>query len=399
MQTEKRNVLVLATCQTLLLINNSTVLAVNALAGRHLAELRGFGDAFATVPVTAWIIGTALATVPAAQLMRRYGRRFGFTTGALLGVAGALMASAALYLQSFALLSAGTLVFGTYNGFAQQYRFAAADAAPLDRRAKAISYVLAGGLLGGLIGPQLSNVTVDLFATEYLGAYLVLVVFLVAAASLLQLLSIPLPSTLRSEEPARPLRHIARQPAFIVAVLGGALGYAVMNLLMVATPLAMTGAAGHAYHTAAGVISAHVVAMYAPSFFTGTLIRRFGPLAVMFMGAVLQSGTVLIALSGVSVTHFVFALVLLGVGWNFLYIGATTLLTECYTPSEGAKVQGTNELLISSLMVVTSFSSGFLLAMEGWNLLNYVSSLLIAIVAVAIVWLMLRQRAQAPVPI
>ena len=399
MQTEKRNVLVLATCQTLLLINNSTVLAVNALAGRHLAELRGFGDAFATVPVTAWIIGTALATVPAAQLMRRYGRRFGFTTGALLGVAGALMASAALYLQSFALLSAGTLVFGTYNGFAQQYRFAAADAAPLDRRAKAISYVLAGGLLGGLIGPQLSNVTVDLFATEYLGAYLVLVVFLVAAASLLQLLSIPLPSTLRSEEPARPLRHIARQPAFIVAVLGGALGYAVMNLLMVATPLAMTGAAGHAYHTAAGVISAHVVAMYAPSFFTGTLIRRFGPLAVMFTGAVLQSGTVLIALSGVSVTHFVFALVLLGVGWNFLYIGATTLLTECYTPSEGAKVQGTNELLISSLMVVTSFSSGFLLAMEGWNLLNYVSSLLIAIVAVAIVWLMLRQRAQAPVPI
>lgn len=399
MQTERRNVLVLAACQTLLLINNSTVLAVNALAGRHLAELRGLGDAFATVPVTAWIIGTALATVPAAQLMRRCGRRFGFTTGALLGIAGALTASAALYLQSFALLCAGTLVFGTYNGFAQQYRFAAADAAPLDRRAKAISYVLAGGLLGGLIGPQLSNVTVDLFATEYLGAYLVLVVFLIAAALLLQLLSIPLPSTIHREEPARPLSQIARQPTFIVALLGGALGYAVMNLLMVATPLAMTGAAGHAYHAAAGVISAHVVAMYAPSFFTGTLIRRFGALSVMFTGAVLQSGTVLIALSGVTVPHFAFALVLLGIGWNFLYIGATTLLTECYTPPEGAKVQGTNEFVISSLMVVTSFSSGFLLANEGWNLLNYVSSLLIAIVAAAIVWLMLRQRGRAPVPI
>lgn len=399
MQTERRNVLVLAICQTLLLVNNSTVLAVNALAGRHLAELRGLGDAFATVPVTGWIIGTALATVPAAQLMRRCGRRFGFTTGALLGIFGALMASTAMYLQSFALLCAGTLVFGTYNGFAQQYRFAAADAAPLDRRAQAISYVLAGGLLGGLIGPQLSNVTVGLFTTEYLGAYLVLVVFLVAATLLLQLLRIPLPRTIRSDEPVRPLGQIARQPALIVAVLGGAFGYAVMNLLMVATPLAMTGAAGHAYQAAAGVISAHVVAMYAPSFVTGTLIRRFGVLSVMLTGALLQSGTVFVALSGRSVAHFVFALVLLGVGWNFLYIGATTLLTECYAPSEGAKVQGTNELLISSVMIVTSFFSGFLLANEGWNVLNYVSALLVATVAVAIVWLMLRQRARAPVPI
>jgi MFS family permease len=396
-QTERRNVLVLAICQMLLLVNNSTVLAVNALAGRHLAELRGFGDALATVPVTAWIVGTALATVPAAQLMRRFGRRFGFTTGAVLGIVGALTASLALYLQSFTLLSIGTLVFGTYNGFAQQYRFAAADAASLHQRAQAISYVLAGGLVGGLIGPQLSTVTVDLFAVEYLGAYLVLVVFLVAATLLLQLLRIPVPSRIESHESVRPLGQIARQPAFIVAVLGGALGYAVMNLLMVATPLEMTGAAGHAYPAAAGVISAHVVAMYGPSFFTGMLIRRIGVLGVMFIGTLLQTGTVLIALSGISVAHFAFALVLLGIGWNFLYIGATALLTECYRPSEGAKVQGTNELLISSLMVVTSFSSGFLLANEGWNLLNYLSSLLIAIVAVSIVWLMLRQRSRAPV--
>ncbi len=394
MHSERRNVLVLAICQALLLVNNSTVLAVNALAGRHLAELRGLGDAFATVPVTAWIIGTALATVPAAELMRRYGRRFGFTTGALLGIIGAFMASAAMYLQSFALLSVGTLVFGTYNGFAQQYRFAAADAAPSDRRAQAIAYVLAGGLLGGLIGPQLSTVTVGLFTTEYLGAYLVLVVFLVAATMLLQLLRIPLPHAIQSREPVRSLGQIARQPAFVVAVLGGVLGYAVMNLLMVATPLEMTGAAGHAYRAAAGVISAHVVAMFGPSFFTGTLIRRFGVLNVMLTGGFLQSATVLIALSGMSVAHFAFALVLLGVGWNFLYIGATTLLTECYRPSEGAKVQGMNELLIASMMVVTSFSSGFLLANAGWNLLNYASAVLVAIVVIAILWLMLRQRAR-----
>jgi MFS family permease len=392
---QQRNVSVLAACQALLFVNNSTVLAVNALAGRHLAELRGLGDAFATVPVTGWIIGTALATVPAAQLMRRYGRRMGFTTGALIGIAGALLASAALYVQSFWLLSVGTLIFGAYNGFAQQYRFAAADSAAPERRAQVIGTVLAGGLIGGLIGPQLSTVTIDLFATQYLGAYLVLVVFLVAATLLIQLLRVPLPSTAQHDDRPRALGEIGRQPAFIVAVVGAALGYAVMNLLMVATPLAMTGAAGHAYHSAAGVISAHVVGMFGPSFFTGTLIRRFGALNVMLTGALLQTSTIIIALSGTSVPHFGFALVLLGVGWNFLYIGGTALLTECYRPSEAAMVQGINELLIALLMVVTSFSSGFLLASEGWNLLNYVSSALVAGVGFAIVWLMVKRRARA----
>jgi len=395
--TQQRNVVVLAVCQALLFVNNSTVLAVNALAGRHLAELRGLGDAFATVPVTAWIIGTALATVPAAQLMRRYGRRFGFTTGALIGIAGALLVSVAIYAQSFWLLSGGTVIFGAYNGFAQQYRFAAADAAPPARAAQVISYVLAGGLVGGLIGPQLSTVTIDLFSTQYLGAYLVLVVFLVVATFLIQLLRIPLPSGSEHAKPARTLGEIGRQPAFIVAVVGAALGYAVMNLLMVATPLAMTGPAGHAYHAAAGVISAHIVGMFGPSFFTGTLIRRFGVLNVMLTGALLQILTVIIALSGTSVPHFAFALVLLGVGWNFLYIGGTTLLTECYRPSEAAKVQGLNELLISLLMVVTSFSSGFLLANEGWDLLNYVSSVLVSSIGVAIVWLIVKRRARAAI--
>ena len=392
MNLSQRNVLVLAVCQALLFVNNSTVLAVNALAGRYLAEMAGFGAAFATVPVTAWIIGTATATMPAAQLMRRYGRRFGFTVGAAIGLFGAALASLALYLQSFALLSVGTLIFGAYNGFAQQYRFAAADATLPEGRAQAISYVLAGGLVGGLVGPQLSTVTIDLFATQYLGAYTVLIGFLVIATLLIQLLRIPVPRIVNDADPPRRIGHIARQPAFVVAVIGAAFGYAVMNLLMVATPLAMTGPAGHAYHSAAGVISAHVVAMFGPSFFTGTLIRRFGVLNVMLTGAALQTATILTALSGMSVAHFGAALVLLGVGWNFLYIGGTTLLTECYRPCESASVQGTNEFLISLLMVVTSFSSGFLMANTGWGLLNYISAVLVAGMFAAIFWLRLKQR-------
>lgn len=390
-----KNVFVLAACQALLLINNSTVIAINALAGKRLAALDGIGAVFATVPVTAWVIGAAAATMPAAALMRRRGRRFGFTTGAVIGIIGALLASAAMYLRSFALLTFGTLVFGAYNGFAQQYRFAAADAAPATFRARAISYVLAGGLLGGLIGPRLSISTIGLFSTEYLGAYLVLVVFLLLATALLQLLDIPAPRPADAgEAPPRPLRQIARQPAFAVAVLGAAFGYAVMNLLMVATPLAMTGMAGHPYHSAATVISAHVVGMFGPSFFTGSLIRRFGVLSVMFTGALLHALTIAIALSGISVAHFAWALVLLGIGWNFLYIGGTTLLTECHRSSERARVQGANEFFISSLMVLTSFSSGFLLEREGWVPLNYVSAVLVAAVVSAIVWLMLKQRSR-----
>lgn len=395
MSSRQRNIGVLAGCQGLLFINNSTVIAINALAGRELAEGAGLGAAYATVPVTAWVIGGALTALPAAHLMRWLGRRRGFTLGALIGVLGALLASAAMYLQSFWLLTLGTLIFGGYNGFAQQYRFAAADASPPDFKAQAISYVLAGGLVGGLVGPELSTLTIDLLATRYLGAYLSLTLFLVLAILLIQQLRIPDEAAVTSDVPPRPMRVVARQPAFIVAVIGAALGYAVMNLLMVATPLAMTHIAHHPYGSAATVISSHVVAMFAPSFFTGSLIRRFGVLTIMFTGVMLQIATVLVALSGLTVSHFWWAMVLLGLGWNFLYIGGTTLLTETYRPAERAKAQGTNEFCIFLTMVATSFSSGFLLDTQGWALLNYLSASLLGLTALAIAWLALRQRAGA----
>jgi MFS family permease len=395
MSTRRHTIGILAGCQGLLFINNSTVIAINALAGRDLAEGAGLGAAYATVPVTAWVIGGALTAMPAAHVMRRLGRRVGFTLGALIGVLGALVASGAMYLQSFWGLALGTLIFGGYNGFAQQYRFAAADASPPDFKAQAISYVLAGGLVGGLVGPELSTLTIDLFATRYLGAYLTLTIFLVLAILLIQQLRIPNEAELKSDVVPRPMWIVARQPAFLVAVIGAAFGYAVMNLLMVATPLAMTHVAHHPYGSAASVISSHVIAMFAPSFFTGSLIKRFGVLTVMLVGVALQVATVIVALSGITVSHFWWAMVLLGLGWNFLYIGGTTLLTQTYHPVERAKAQGTNEFCIFLVMVATSFSSGFLLDTQGWALLNYLSAGLLGVTALAILWLGLRQRAAA----
>jgi MFS family permease len=389
---------VLAACQALLFINNSTVIAINALAGRRLAEADGLGAAFATVPVTAWVVGAALAAVPAAQLMRRLGRRAGFTIGASIGVLGALAASTAIYVGSFALLSLGTVVFGAYNGFAQQYRFAAADASPPEFKAQAISYVLAGGLVGGLIGPALSTLTIDLLSTRYLGAYLVLIIFIVLAILLVQLLDIPRETLHEANETPRPMAEIVQQPAFVVAVMAAAFGYAVMNLLMVATPLAMTGMAGHPYNAAAAVIGSHVVGMFAPSFFTGSLIRRFGVLGVMFAGVLLMCVTITVALTGVTVAHFWWAMILLGMGWNFLYIGGTTLLTETYRPAERAKAQGTNEFCVFLMMVITSFSSGFLLDRVGWALLNYISAGLVAVTALAVLGLMAGRHLRALAP-
>ncbi|TMH39065.1 MAG: MFS transporter, partial [Betaproteobacteria bacterium] len=367
-ETAKKNVAVLATCQALLFTNNSTAIALNGLAGYALAA----DKALATLPVTAWVIGGALSTLPASLLMKRIGRRAGFTVGALMGMVGASICSAALYLESFWLFCFGTMVFGVYNAVAQYYRFAAADAASSDFKAKAISLVLAGGLVGGIVGPETSKLTVDLLATHYLGAYLALIGFLVLVVLVVQWLDIPVSAATAHGEPTRPLAQIMVQPVFVVAVLAAAIAYGVMNLLMTATPLAM-GLCGHPYSAAATVIGWHVIGMFGPSFFTGSLIKRFGVLQVMAAGALLLYVVVAIALSGISVPHFWFALVLLGVGWNFLYIGGTTLITEACTPPERAKTQGANDLIIFVVMATSSFSSGLLLEKSGWQMLNYLA--------------------------
>jgi predicted MFS family arabinose efflux permease len=296
-----------------------------------------------------------------------------------------------MWQQSFWLLCLGTLVWGVYNAYGQYYRFAAADAASGDFKATAISLVLAGGLVGGVIGPNLSRFTVDLLPTKFMGAYLVLIVFAIAALVLLRFISIPNPTAAEQAAKGRPLSEIAAQPRFIVAVLSGALGYGVMNFLMTSTPIAM-GVCGHPYSDAAFVISSHVIGMFAPSFFTGALIRRFGVITVMLTGALLNLACIGIALSGISVAHFWAALVTLGVGWNFLYIGGTTLLTETYRPEERAKAQGANDQAIFIMMVISSFTSGMTVTSAGWERVNLMALPLIALVAAALIWFALRQR-------
>jgi MFS family permease len=387
MNSTKRNVALLAACQAMLFTNNATLIAVNGLAGLALAP----NMRLATLPVTCWILGGALATMPASLHMKRVGRKRGLTSGIFWGLAGALLCAAAMWQQSFWLLCLGTGVWGVYNAYGQYYRFAAADTASGDFKATAISLVLAGGLVGGILGPSTSRFTVDLLPTRFMGAYLALIGFALVAFALLRFINIPNPTAAEQAASGRPLAEIAAQPRFIVAVLSGALGYGVMNFLMTSTPIAM-GVCGHPYGDAAFVISSHVVAMFAPSFVTGALIKRFGVLSVMLTGVLLNFATVGIALSGISVAHFWAALVTLGVGWNFLYIGGTTLLTETYRPEERAKAQGANDQAIFIMMALSSFTSGLTVTSAGWATVNFYALPLVALIALAIGWYALRRR-------
>ena len=390
MDKSKKNVALLSACQALLLVNNSILITVNALAGYALAP----DKSIATLPVTAYFLGSALSALPASLLMKRYGRRAGFTTGAACGMAGALLCATAVYIQSFALLCAGTLVLGAYFASGQFYRFAAAESASPDYKAKAISLVLAGGIVGGFIGPETSKLTRDIIEGHlYAGPYFSLVGFALITMIVLRWIDIPPLTSAESKAEGRPIGVIARQPAFIVAVLCGVVSYGVMNLLMTATPLAMV-ACQHPFSAAAFVIQWHLIAMFAPSFVTGSIIKRIGLLPVMLIGAVLMGVCVAIAVSGIDVMNFWLALVLLGVGWNFMYLGATTLLTEAHTPSERGKVQGVNDMAISFTMVLSSLSVGALFTYQGWQTMNLLALPFVALAASAMVWLAFARRAR-----
>jgi MFS family permease len=391
MISERRNVALLTACQALLMTNNSTLIAINGLAGLSLAANRSL----ATLPVTFWVLGGASATMLASLHMKRVGRRRGLMLGTLWGVAGALLCAGAIRVHSFWLLCFATLVFGVYNAYGQYYRFAAADVASAQYRPTAISLVLAGGLVGGILGPTTSRITVDLLPEKFLGAYLALILVSLATMTVLNFIRIPHAGAAVQAATGRPMSKLAAQPKFIVAVACAAISYGVMNFLMTSTPIAME-ICGHPYKAATFVISSHVVGMYLPSFITGGLIRRFGALRVMFAGAVLNAASVGIALSGIALTEFWLALVLLGVGWNFLFIGATTLLTETYRPEERAKAQGVNDSAIFIMMAVSSFSSGLIVTNGGWSRINYAALPLIVIVMAAIAWLALQQRAGRP---
>ena len=390
MNVEKKNVALLCATQSLLFTNNTILISINGLAGFALAA----DKSLATLPVTSYVVGAALTTLPVSHLMRRVGRINGFTIGTLIGILGALICGYAMYTQSFWTLCLGTLVMGIYNASGQYYRFAAADVASPDFKSMAISLVMAGGLVGGIIGPQTSKLTKDYFGTEFLATYLALIGFCLIALVLQRMMNIPRLTAAEQKEQGRPLREIARQPAFLVAVLSAMVGYGVMNLLMTATPLAMQSCE-HPFSDAAFVIQWHVIAMFAPSFFTGALIRSFGVRAILFTGVLLSLGCVAIALSGVEVMHFWAALVLVGVGWNFMYLGGTTLLTETHTPAERAKVQGANDMAIFITMAVSSASSGWLFSARGWEVMNYGAIPFLVATGLAILFLRARPRVTA----
>ena len=393
MRTSYRDIALLACCQALLLVNNSGLIAMNGLVGYALVD----NKIFATLGATTFVVGSALAAMPAALWMARVGRRRGFMTGSLIAVVGSATCALALWRASFPLYCLGTAVIGIYTAFGLQYRFAAAEVAAPAFKAKAISLVLAGGIGGGFLGPAASLWAKDLLPAPFLGSFLVLSAIALVALAVQSRVRVPAPAAAERAGGGRRLPTIVRQPVFVVAVLAAALGYGIMNLLMTATPLAMDFC-GHPFSAAAFVIEWHVVGMYAPGFFTGSLIRRFGTLSVIVAGALLMAGCVAVAVSGIGVWQFWAALVLLGMGWNFMYTGGTTLLTEAYAPVEKAKTQGINDAIVFTVMAISSFSSGALVGAAGWAQMNVGALPFIAVIAGAALWLAwLRPRRPAAV--
>ena len=389
--TSRRDIFLLACCQALLLTNSSGLISMNGLIGYSLAETKSL----ATLGATTYVLGSAIATMPLSLWMGRVGRRTGFMTGALVNIVGCGIGLAALSIKSFPLFCLATGIIGVYNAVGLQYRFAAAEvAAPADR-AKAISLVLAGGVVGGLIGPQSVGMARDLFGTPFEGSFLVLAAYALLALFVQSRVHVPAPSHEERSAKGRSLAEIARQPVFIVAVMAAALGYGLMNLLMTATPIAMTFC-GHPFAAAAFVIEWHVVGMFAPGFLTGSLIRRFGTLRIVLAGVGLTALATFVALNGITVTHFVIALALVGIGWNFMYTGGTTLLTETYAPSERARTQGLNDFIVFATMGISSAASGALVTTSGWETMNRAALPVLAIIALAALWLgWMRRRTPA----
>jgi MFS family permease len=347
----------------------------------------------ATLPVTGYVAGAALSAALVARHQRRFGRRIAFQIGTLVAAGASALCAYAAWSQNFWLLVAATLIAGYYNANAGLYRFAATElVAPADKE-KAISWVLAGGILGAVAGPNLASATRELFAVAFVGAYAVLaVVALLSFATLFFIRFPPLPVP-NAAAPGRPIGEIVRQPVFIVAVAGCALGYGVMNLLMAATPIAMQQCA-HPFSAAALVLEWHVLGMFVPSFFTGSLIKRFGALPVMWTGVLLNAVCIAVALSGVDLMQFLIALTALGIGWNFLFIGGTALVTSAYRPEEKTTAQAAMDGTVMTTMAITSFSSGALITTQGWSWLNLGSIVPLTLIAAALLWLASTRRAE-----
>ena len=382
-----RNLWLLAICQGLFLTNNVTFIAINGLVGLSLAPLGWM----ATLPVMGYVVGGALSTGIVAHTQKRFGRKTSFQLGLIVAVLSALLCCYAAYSRNFWLLVTATVIAGYYNANAQLYRFAAAELAHASFREKAVSLVMAGGLLGAIAGPNLAVGTRTLTDVPFAGAYLALAVVALLAMALLAFIHFPPAPAQQTAAGGRPLREIMRQPVFIVAAAAGALGYGVMNLLMAATPIAMQ-VCGLPFSDAATVLEWHVIGMFAPGFFTGHLIKRFGTLPIMATGLALNVVCVLIALSGVEFQQFLIALFLLGLGWNFLFTASTTLALTAYRPEEKDKAQGALNFCVFAVLALSSLASGVLVTTQGWTLLNLGSLLPLAVTGLALGWLALQQR-------
>lgn len=382
--------LLLTLCQGLFLTNNVTFIAINGLVGLALAPVPWM----ATLPVAGYVAGGALCAPLVARHQRRFGRRRAFQLGLVVAMLSTALCAWAASSHNFWLLVAATLVAGYYNANAGLYRFAATELVAPAFKERAISWVLAGGILGAVVGPNLASATRDLLPVAFAGAYATLVA--VAMLSLLTMGLIRFPALPKPDpaRPGRPLAEIARQPVFIVAVAGCALGYGVMNLLMAATPIAMSQCA-HPFSSAALVLEWHVLGMFVPSFFTGSLIRRVGVLPVMAAGVVLNAVCIAVALAGVYLMNFIVALLALGVGWNFLYVGGTTLLTQAYRPEEKTTAQAAMDGTVMATMTLTALGSGALVTTQGWAWLNLGSIVPVLLAGAAIAWLAWQRRGMA----
>ena len=390
-RTSYRDVFLLSCCQALLLVNAAGLITMNGLVGYSLTDRK----ALATLGVTTYVLGSAAATLPFSLWMAKVGRRAGFMTGALINVAGCAVGATALALHSFALYCVATAIIGVYNAIGLQYRFAAAEVATQSDKARAISLVLAGGIVGGIVGPESTRISRDWLATPFAGSFVLLALYALVALAVQSRVHVPKPAREQHGDDGRPLSEIVRQPVFVVAVLAGGVGYGLMNLLMTATPIAMQ-ICSHPFAATAFVIEWHVVGMFAPGFFTGSLIKRLGVLNVILAGLALMAAAALIGIAGVSITHFLFALSLVGVGWNFMYTGGTTLLTEAYRPAEKARTQGINDFVVFATMLISSVTSGALVSTSGWEAMNVAVLPFLAAIAAAVLWLAhLRRRREA----
>lgn len=383
-----RNLLLLILCQGLFLTNNVTFIAVNGLVGFQLTPIAWM----ATLPVMGYVVGGAVSTAIVASTQARYGRRRSFQLGLLMALVSALLCALAVRVESFALLVCSTFLAGYYSANGQLYRFAAAELVDAGFKEKAISLVLAGGLIGAIIGPNLARHTKDAAAHPFMGAYLALAGVAVLGLALMSFIRFP--DDVReggAGGKGRGLAVIARQPVFIVAALAASLGYGVMNLLMAATPLAME-MAGFEFASTATVLQWHVIGMFAPGFVTGSLIKRYGVLQVMSAGLVLNVVCIFVALAGHGYAHFLVSLFLLGVGWNFLFTGATALATQSHTAQERDKAQGAINFAVFFVMAISSFSSGALVTTGGWYWLNVGSLAICGVLFCALLALFVHQR-------